>query len=629
MRRLLAFCAVTVTILVALWAFGLKHLATVSAAGAPTNLELVAAAGQSGCPLGPAFTFCDQIPGPGTPPGTVSPPARFMIEALTSVSGVSASLVAVPGLSANFNSGDFAIALDSCAGSLAANQACEVDIEFHPTTTGLREAALTLMDSAGDTLALNVAGTGRSLVISPPTSAPTCTANNPQDNAFMYCNEPAGSVSASQTFTLRSANAITGLTITPTAVPGITAEFNATDFTIESMTCTMTLAANGSCSVSVAFTPASAGLRETSLIASDSQGDMTKVYLAGHTSTGLLLAPVSAACSLGSFAFCNEPVGGTTAPNVFTLSNTSGSQISGLNVPAASVAADFKVASTSCLSVLPAATSCTINVDFTPQASGLRQDMINITDNAGDIGTANFAGTGDDYELQLASGQASELTVVQGGAITFRAQATSDGVFGQNGEQVAFLCPSSSNLPAFTSCAATPCPGPVPPNSTIGFQITFVTSSPTVTAPLPLPSTPAGCNGYGAETTLGLSTPHSVEPSSNRLRRTLDRASLFPSLSLLGVLGIAWAIGLVCIRCRRATTLAGTALGPVILAFLLSIALGGALSGCHHNTAIPTGTPVGQSPMQIQAVALDSHGNLLNAARALPVVIEIDVLAAP
>ena len=438
-------------ILAAFVALRLNQVTTVSAAAASSNLEFVSAVGQPGCPLDPGFAFCDQIPGAGMPPGTTSPATHFMIEALAAASGVTVSLVAVPGLSANYNPGDFAISLESCAGSLVANQQCEVDIVFHPTTTGLREAALTLADSAGDTLTLNVAGTGRNLVLTPPASAPTCTPNNPQDNAFTYCNEPVGSTSGVQTFTLTLANAITGLDFALTAVSGLTAEFNAADFTIESRTCTGTLAANTSCAIKIAFTPTSAGLREAALTATDSQGDATAVFLAGHTSTGLLLIPASAACSLGSFEFCNEPIGGTTASGAFTLTNTSGAQITGLSVPAVSVAGNFRVASTSCVLILAASASCTINVDFTPQTKGLLQDTISITDNAGDIGAANFAGSGDDYELQLPSGQASELTVVQGGTITFNAQAVSDGVFGQNGERVALLCPSSSNLPAFTS----------------------------------------------------------------------------------------------------------------------------------------------------------------------------------
>jgi len=62
-RRLLAFCAVTVVVLTAFAALRLNRVATVSAAGVPGNLALFSVQSTGGCPLGPAYTFCDQVPG--------------------------------------------------------------------------------------------------------------------------------------------------------------------------------------------------------------------------------------------------------------------------------------------------------------------------------------------------------------------------------------------------------------------------------------------------------------------------------------------------------------------------------------------------------------------------------------
>ena len=72
---------------------------------------------------------------------------------------------------------------------------------------------------------------------------------------------------------------------------------------------------------------------------------------------------------------------------------------------------------------------------------------------------------------------------------------------------------------------------------------------------------------------------------------------------------------------------AGGVVWHFLTAFALSIAIAATLSGCHHSSTSSSGTPVGQTMMQIQGVALDSHGNPLNATRGLP-MIEVDVLAA-
>ena len=120
--------------------------------------------------------------------------------------------------------------------------------------------------------------------------------------------------------------------------------------------------------------------------------------------------------------------------------------------------------------------TCLINVAFTPQGSGARTETLSVTDsNSGDSATYDLAGTGDDYSLQLASGQAEEVNVAQGGTTTFKAMVVPDSVFGQNGEMVKFQCPS--NLPGFATCAFSPCPVAITPGAAVAFSVTFVTSS--------------------------------------------------------------------------------------------------------------------------------------------------------
>lgn len=611
MRRLIAVCTAMVAAFVTFAGMRMdRTLADVN----PARF-IVTPPDPPGCALDPGVTFCNQIL------GTTSQPLKYTIQFGIAVTNPTVSLAAIPGFQSRFAQGDFTITANTCTGSFTPGQECMLTFTFSPTTIGLRESAL--MFHGVELVAL--AGTGATLVMIPP-SPPSCV---PQDDAFTYCTEDIGAVSGTQPFTLTTANAVTGLQVAFAPTTGLSTEFNAADFTIESTTCTGALAANTNCTINVAFTPTSAGLREATLTATDSNGDIAAVYLAGHTTTALVLAhaPTSATCSLADFEFCNEPIGGTTASRVFTLTNTSGVQITGLSVPATSAMNNFKLVSTSCVSTLAAGENCTINVAFTPQTTGFLQDAFNITDNQGDIGTAAFAGTGDDYELRLASGQATELTVVQGDSITYNAQVVSDSVFGLNGEQAALQCPA--NLPPFTSCTITPCPGPAMANSTTNYMVVFATSSSTILAHVPGASTPPGCTGYGVSPSSALAIPRGVERPSYHARSILARALLFPALATLAMIALMRVWGCVPAGYRWMPAPGRLAIRPFLVTLALAIGLVVALSGCHHGSSSSTmsGTPLGQTNMQIQGVAFDSQGDPLNATRGLP-MITIDVVAA-
>ena len=557
----------------------------------------------AGCPLGPALTFCSQIP------GTAGAPASFQINVVTGTVSAAIALVAVPGLSADFAAGDFTLSSNTCIGNLEAGQSCTFDIAFSPTTAGLREAALTF---AGVPF-LNMAGAGATLVIEPPAS-PSCTPSYPADNAFTYCQQAVGSPSGAQTFTLTSASTITGLNITLTAVSGLSSQFNAGDFTISSTSCTGTLTAAASCTLNISFAPRSAGLRSAVLTATDSEGDSAAIYIAGHSTTGLVFSgPVSGTCLLRDYSFCNEPQGGASGTTAYLLDNVSGTQLTAVSVPKASAAGNFTVASTSCTATLAANASCTINVEFTPQASGLLQDTLAVTDDAGDIGAANFAGTGDDYSLQLGSGQQIEVTVVQGGTAVFNGQVSPDNVFGQDGESVQLVCPPSSTMPSNTSCVITPCQAAVTPGTATAFTITFVTSSATSVAPVPPQS--MGCTSYGPPpTSMIVPEPRSRDPlNDRRLPPPLGLASLAAFALFLGWLSVASGS-----RKRVPAMLA-------IAGFATTVFM-----GCHHGNGgiIGPATSVGTNVMIVTGKAIDSNGNSLNTSRPMPQIM-LDVVAQP
>jgi len=627
-RRLLAFCAVTLVVFTAFAAAGLTRVASVSAAGTPGVFRISALPVISGCPLGPSFTFCDQIPN-----GT-NQLAEFNVTATTAVQGVSVSVAAIPGLSANFAAGDFTVPnYGTCTGNLAANQICILPIVFSPTVAGLREAVVTVTDSAGDTLTLNVNGTGTILRMGLP-GPPFCPPSSPSAVAFTYCNQPVGGVSGTVTFTLTSGTAVTGLNIGFAAVPGLQSEFNSAmpDFAIENTTCTASLAAFTPCTIGVAFTPATAGLRSAALTATDSEGDALGVTLAGNTNAALTIEylPGSIQTCLPSLSaqFCNEPTAGSTAPIALTLKNTSGTQVTGITIaPPVNTSqpppplGNFTVTSTSCTATLAANASCTINVAFTPLTAGLQQGSIVVTDTAGDIDAINLAGVGDDFSMQIVAGQSPEVTVSQGNTATFLAQLTADGVFGQNGEMVTMRCPLG--LPEFTTCSYTPCPIAPAVGGVVPFSVLIATSTATVlTPPIPNPcDTPATAFLPGSRGPNGI-----LRIVTNRPERVPQFPALLAILALLALAISApplWGLGFGRMGVRPA------AFGPGARRALPAVALivlaGAVISACgkKNNAATSTATPIATTPLNVVANAIDSSGNSINASRGLQITLDV------
>jgi hypothetical protein len=318
------------------------------------------------------------------------------------------------------------------------------------------------------------------------------------------------------------------------------------------------------------------------------------------------------------FTFCNVPSGGTSQQAAFTLTNTSGSSVAGVTVGfiPATTPGNFTVESNGCTATLGAGLSCQINVAFTPQTTGALTATLSVTDsNPSDAATVGLAGTGDDYSLQLASGQQIELTIYQGGTAVFNGQVVPDNVFGQDGESVQLVCPTSATMPVNTSCVITPCQAAITPGTPTPFKITFVTSSATSIAPAPPQS--AGCTSYGPAPATLMPEPRSPGP--------LDGRRFPPPLLLASLAGLALFLGWVAGAARQADGRKRVPMGFAVAGLAAAV-----LIGCHHGNTTITGpaTPVGTTTMTATGKALDSHGNPLNTSRAMPQIM-LDVISAP
>jgi DNA-binding beta-propeller fold protein YncE len=308
---------------------------------------------------------------------------------------------------------------------------------------------------------------------------------------------------------------------------------------------------------------------------------VVKAAAMGSPSSSLSLSP-------SSWTFANEPVGGTSLQEQFTLTNTS------TTAAATSVAItfqptapatmnDYTLESSSCVSTLAAGASCVINVAFTPTSMGALSSAMSAADASGDSATASLSGTGDDYQIQLATGQPLEVSVPQGGAAVYHLQIAAMGAFGQNGEQVSFVCPSGT--PLHSVCTVSPASVTPTAAAPAAFTVTVQTSSTVTPAKFVLP---AIGNGKWFVAPVG-------QLSLAALAATLGFPILLATrkrFRYLPVLGLA-----------------------TVAAFFLS--------GCHHQTIITEATPAGASNFLVQAAASSQNGTSLKATRGITLTIDV------
>jgi len=199
-----------------------------------------------------------------------------------------------------------------------------------------------------------------------------------------FAQQLIGTTSPPQTVTLTNTGTAT-MSISDMAISGA----DAGDFS-QSNTCNPTLAVGASCQVTATFAPTGGGTRTAMVgITDDAPGSPQTITLTG---TGLQAAVTLAPMSL---TFANQLVGTTSSAQSVTLSNSGTVTVSG----------DFALTSaTTCPSsgTVAAGASCSISVNFTPGATGLRTGSISISDDApGSPQTVSLSGTGTGPAVSL------------------------------------------------------------------------------------------------------------------------------------------------------------------------------------------------------------------------------------
>ena len=135
---------------------------------------------------------------------------------------------------------------------------------------------------------------------------------------------------------------------------------------------------NGTCSISVTFTPAAGGTRQATLTTTTDTAGMQSTTLTGTGITGLSSITISPA----SLAFPSTVQGATSPAQMVTLTNSAAATLHIASVAiGGSNANDFTI-NNGCSGAYAANASCTIGVTFSPLADGPRSASITIADDA-------------------------------------------------------------------------------------------------------------------------------------------------------------------------------------------------------------------------------------------------------
>jgi len=272
-------------------------------------------------------------------------------------------------------SGDFA-ETDNCTGApIAANGGtCSVSVTFTPTATGARAGSLTIKDNAQNnphTVSLTGTGTAPSVSFSPL--------------GLVFTSTVVNSTSSGQSITLTN-NGTGALAVGSVATNG--------DFS-ESDNCSgQTIAAGGgTCAVNVTFSPKATGSRTGALTITDSASNSPQQALLSGTG----IAP-NVVLSTNGLTFSNQLINTTSSSQAVTITNNG---TASLTISSLAASGDF-AQTNNCGTTLATSSSCTVNVTFTPTATGTRTGTLSLTDNApNNVQAISLTGSGTNSAASL------------------------------------------------------------------------------------------------------------------------------------------------------------------------------------------------------------------------------------
>jgi len=270
--------------------------------------------------------------------------------------------------------------------------------------------------------------------------------------SLTFGSQNVGTTSSPQTATLLNAGSAT-LNISSVAITGT----NSGEFALApGTTCTngSTVPAGSTCVVNVTFTPSAAGnASAATTIADNAAGSPQSLIL-----TGTVPAPIV------SFAptrlnFAPQALGTASAAQTVTVNNTGSAtlNISSVAITGTNRSEFALVSGTTCVNgtMVPAGSSCAVNVTFTPSVAGNASAALTITDNAADSPEmVPLSGSTPPPDFSFGA-PPSPQTISAGQTATFSLSLS-----GSNGftGSVSFTC---SGAPPASDCTISPNPATV------------------------------------------------------------------------------------------------------------------------------------------------------------------------
>jgi len=261
----------------------------------------------------------------------------------------------------------FHVVSTTCNAAIPLHGTCEVVVSMTAAWAGQYIGTLKLSAGSAGTW-----GTGLT-----PTSTNPITMAPFSDT---YGGRPRGHAEpgALREFTVKNTSSATTGTLTPTLSGA-----GASAYTIESNDCT-TLAANATCTIDVRLTATTRGTKLADLVVTDGASNIeARSALFGSGYTVLISTPPQ---------FTATTVGQTTQ-KTFTLLNASDRDTGNLTIDI--TGADYAIVNTStCATGIAAHSMCTVQVAFSPSATGTRTATLQASASPGGSDSVTLTGTG-------------------------------------------------------------------------------------------------------------------------------------------------------------------------------------------------------------------------------------------
>jgi phospholipase C len=269
--------------------------------------------------------------------GTVSP-ANVLTLTNIRTSPITVSNIAI--------TGDFG-QKNTCT-TLAVGGTCQISVMFKPKTTGLRTGTMTITDTdVTSPQVVSLQGTGGEVSLTnslyPGLNLGTVYVNSQSTAAVTLTN-----------------HGTLPLPITSIATVGDYSQTN---------TCGTSVAAGGTCTITVAFNPTTAGTLYGNLVVTDSDATSPQTARLYGVGSSTSLAPTY-------LNFGQEYVNETSKPKTVTLTNVGAGA---LNIGSIAASTNYSATNT-CGTSLAGGTVCTITVTFTPTQGGALPGTLTISD---------------------------------------------------------------------------------------------------------------------------------------------------------------------------------------------------------------------------------------------------------